>query len=206
MLNDSHLQRASVTRSWPRTLGYGLLAVASLAGVVSLWLNDHAVWACLLAVFGLCAAFLSATSGTARCLNCGWKFGGAFHMGSLNQCPECLTWHRIDRGNLVLVPPDFIADTPDFTLDVEILKSPAEWRLPWSGLCCVCHKPATSVTELEMRTLVSQHVTYNRVSIVRFKFGHCTPHNRGAEISGSQIKFRSHAYWTDFYSTNRRDD
>jgi hypothetical protein len=145
------------------------------------------------------------TSGSAHCLNCGWKFTGQFHRGSFNQCPECHKWHRYDQGKLVLVAPDFVADEPEFSVSLDLLKSPGEWRLPWPSMCCVCHEPGTNTAEIRIdRAASSQNILgMQTIRSFRFNFGHCAAHKKGVDLWPGELKFRSHAYWSDFYEMNK---
>jgi hypothetical protein len=192
-------------RAWPRTIWAGLIALGLFIGAVNLGFNDHPVWAGLLAVLGIAAAFASFSSGAARCLKCGAEFSGQFHLGSFNQCPACYTWHRFEQGQLTLVPADFIADEPAFGVSVDLLEDPTQWRLPWPGQCCVCGKSGTSTAEFRIERGGSENLLTRTVRSFRFHVGRCGIHKKGVDVWPGELKFRSHAYWADFCRTNRKN-
>jgi hypothetical protein len=198
-------QAASTARSWPRTIWVGLLALLLAIAAVTLWINDHQIWACVVGLLTIAAAFTSFTSGSAHCLNCNRKFTDQFYLGSLNECPACHTWHQYHQGKLVLVSADFIADEPGFSVSRDLLKSPPEWRLPWPGMCCVCRKPATKTGEFRIDQTVSEDLLGTKtVRSVRFDVGYCPDHKKGVDVWPFEMKFRSHAYWRDFCNLNRK--
>ena len=131
-------------RRSPTGLSYDLAWAAARFGIAFLPVILFPSWitwivAVLLAlgvVFLIVAAFMYSYAAT--CPGCGGLVLGLSKLDCVgHQCGHCKRFVEVERGDLVLTPPDRATDTPSF--GVVLRGSPGE--LP--AICCTCGAPAT---------------------------------------------------------------
>jgi hypothetical protein len=150
-------------------------------------------------------------------VSCFWRKGGCpgcgttvtLLKGSLCPCPNCGEYAEINGGRLVPVDPDQV--TSEAMFDLEILpllragQTPATWRWPREGCCCVCGAPATHSENLDVHFGSEHGLTPTELyASFRIPVPHCHNHHRGVsyKMSVAILQFRSHAYWREFRQLN----
>ncbi len=210
------ISRQSIHRSWPRTLGFVIAAIAvgtaGAAGVVLLYsvvtgLAETGLYsAFLIGLMVLCAASVLygvfallrcavSRSSCSACPRCGERIA-ALSSGRNDgvRCEKCLRYLEGTDGLLWETADDRIAAEAIF--EAALPNSPV---MP-SG-CCVCGKPA--VRHEKMRVINDQRTGAAGIAV---EVPHCAEHHYGACLrrgrDGPLIAFRSYRYQKAFREAN----
>jgi hypothetical protein len=215
------ISRATITslrRSLVDTIIRGVCSVAAVVGSIALWSNEHGIWAVLVA---FCLAFPLALaaywSGEAQCPFCLEKIKH-FKVG-IDQCSKCGLYSEGEGGQLRPVPPGYAAEDPTFTIKIDSLKDPSDWRWPWLykppsaylkavvlwdgshgkrpawSRCCVCDELATREETIEFRI---------PPMVYKLNVGHCGAHKKGISVEIDAINFRAINSWLEFRFLNSK--
>jgi hypothetical protein len=197
--------RAPVSRNWKTTLESGMLSCGLGTGAWLLWINDHGIWAGLVAVFAIAAAAQSISARGGLCPNC--KREMWLEPASLvGSCKRCRLFYRAVQQHLELVQHGFISERAELKVEIRSLKPIQEWAWPWRGKCVVCGTDATHSESVEICAEES-HAGTVRVRGHIYEIGHCESHSHGVAWHSSDkhpaVGFRSFDYWTAFTRANR---
>jgi len=187
------------------TIGLGALAAAVGGGAIWLFTSDHPIFAVIAAVVAVGFGFI-AVGGEyiADCPHC----GSPMSAGLVTQCSKCKEFALNERGALVKLPADYVAESPMFIVNMDRvleLGGPAIWP----SSCCICGAPPTR-TERLTQSYDSPGIGGTRLTL-RFDVPHCQTHRRGVACGGTPgvvlvgLTFRSYRYYREFIRMNGID-
>jgi len=102
--------------------------------------------------------------------------------GGYARCPSCLAYARVERGRLDALGPEFVADSPAFSLEVR-----PELKLP--RLCCACGRAATREEQasIRLRSGVGAAVAIGPGLRHVVMAPHCAEHEGGAVLTREDL-------------------
>jgi hypothetical protein len=210
-----------IQRDWPATIAWVVFTVVCGAGAFFSWRWGGFFGVALAVVagfFALGAGWLALReSGRAACPGCDKPLGGldAKVAERFVECSACHRYCVCRKGEVSLVPEDFVADAPFFKV-----RLPGQIR--WPEVCCVCGSATTRalpVSAVESKTGSNLALGVGALAVgaivVRTGGGarytveipHCDAHTDGAKLDVVSeeecwVHFRSHAYWRAFTDLN----
>jgi hypothetical protein len=187
------------------TIGLGALAAAVGGGAIWLFTSDHPIFAAIAAFFAIASGCAAVTGQyTADCPHC----GSPMLAGEVTQCSKCGEFALAERGALVKLPRDYVAESATFIVNMDrVLELGGVVR--WPDDCCICGGPSTR-TERLTQSFDSPGIIGNRLTL-RFDVPHCQTHRRGVACGGTSgvvlvgLTFRSYRYYREFIHMNGID-
>lgn len=151
----------------------------------------------------------------AECPSCNKRIGLLKGVGA---CENCGVGLQSLNGGFKTPPAGFVADFPAFLTNLAKLKPTSACRPVWTGLCCVCGRPAVRQEKISIKS-VKAHVgsvvaPTNVTQTGKLEVGYCSAHQDGVRFtfppgmgyakSNSQcwLSFRSFDYYREFMQTN----
>jgi len=200
----------------------GLAIISGWAAfwVLTTWPPGGGTWF-IGGVFALVALGLGvwtfSSSAEARCPGCTLRIRGL--SSGDNQpllCRSCVEFVEGKAGELWLVAPDRVADSPRFA-------APCPEEAAWPEICAVCGAEATRMVSASWSEkqdapfaadLATRAATLGTMKLVTrvthsVEVPHCAQHDNGARLretfegGGNVVVFRSHAYLRAFCAANK---